>query len=414
MVKTEQEAIAALEGLSDKLYDLEQPKEINIFDAIGMAKQEVKHSAFLAWLFDNKSSHNKAGLFLSDFLKALYLYTQNDSNAIPSNAQILSDNFTLDEAEDFANASDLRVETEKVIDTPESRIDVFIYSKERNTAVVIENKVFTSTHDDQLNRYEAEVEKFNTDKALKKIFVYLTPLGQIPTDINGNYQHGWCIIDYGTVIENLKQRVGTIKNSKLKYLIEDYIAMVDNKILHNNPTIRALCKKIRREHSEALDILLNYIDNVDMVYKYIATEWLPRNVPDSCNVIANGRKLVFYTKVVQNYYNKCGLKMNTDDGLFRFQISVGSKDGPVTIGMWLSKTADDEWNIADTHIRDVLQPNKRMGEKYCTLYSCTILSEEEREKVFDNDQELYGLIDERLGAFLNKLRDFEMRLISQQ
>lgn len=140
--------------------------------------------------------------------------------------------------------------------------------------VIIENKLFTSTHDDQLNRYATEAEKINVDKKLKQIFVYLTPFGEVPTDINGNYQYGWCMIDYSTIINNLKLHVETLKNSKLKYLIEDYITMVDNKILHNNPTIRALCKKIRREHSEALDILLNYIDSVDMVYKYIATNGL--------------------------------------------------------------------------------------------------------------------------------------------
>lgn len=106
--------------------------------------------------------------------------------------------------------------------------------------------------------------------------------------------------------------------------------------------------------------------------------------------------------------------METDDGLFRFQISVGSKDGPITIGIWLSKTVGDKWTIADTKIRDILQPNKRMGDKYCTLYSRIILSVEEREKVFDNDNELYELIDNRLKEFLNILRNFEMHLIEQQ
>lgn len=131
MIKTENDAIGALESLSNTLNDLEKPYEINIFDAIGMAKQEVKHSAFLAWLFNTKSLHNKGGMFLSDFLKSLYEYPQSNHAAIPSNAKILSNNFTLDEVMDFATASDLCVETEKVIDTQESRIDIFIFPKRK-------------------------------------------------------------------------------------------------------------------------------------------------------------------------------------------------------------------------------------------------------------------------------------------
>ena len=410
MIKTENEAINALENLSNILYALEQTKEINIFNAVGMSKQEVKHSSFLSWLFAPQQIHGKGNLFLCDFLKALYYYPQNDNIEVFSNSNILSATFTYEEIIDIATASDIKVETEKVIDNPDSRIDIFIYSKEKNSVIVIENKVFTSTHDDQLKRYELEVEKLNTDKTLKKIFIYLTPFGETPTDINGEYQQGWCIIDYATIVNNLKKRIGNIRNQKLKYLIEDYINMVDNKILHNNPTIRSLCKKIRKEHQEAIEILLNYIDNVDMAYKYIANTWLPQNIQNCSYVNANGRKLVFYTDAIKNFYNKHGQEMEISDGLFKFQISVMSKDGPVSMDMWLSKAEEDKWTAADIKIHDILQPNKKMGKKYCTLFSCPILSVEEREKVFENDKDLYDLIDDRLRNFLSKLSELEKKL----
>lgn len=408
MINTEEQAINALETLHQKLCELEKPRDLNFFEAAGLTTQEVKHSAFFAWLLNPKQTHNKGKLFLSDFLQSLYDYA--GEREIPSNAEILSQILTFSELTEFANADDIIVETEKVIDNPESRIDIILKSENTKTVLVIENKVFTSTHDDQLRRYCEEVVKLETNDCLKKIFVYLTPFGEVPKDIDGNYQNNWCIIDYGTIIKNLKNRIGKLQNPKLKMFIGDYISMVDNRILHNNPTIRELCKKIRREHSDALDILLNYADNVDMVYKYIATEWLPQNIPDISELTYGGRKLVFVTKAVNDYYARNQINIKVNEEIYRLQISVTSKDGPVMITIWLSKAKDEEWLDADIKVRDILQPRKTMGVRYCTLYSQVLLTVEEREKVFDEDKNLYELLNGRLGQFLNRLCRFEQQL----
>ena len=411
MINTEEQAITVLQALNKTLCELEKPKELNFFEAAGLTTQEVKHSAFFAWLLNPMQTHNKGNLFLSDFLQALYDYTCDNENEIPSNAEILSTIITSDELKDFANADDIIVETEKVIDNPESRIDIILKSEKTKTVLVIENKVFTSTHDDQLRRYCEEVAKLEINGCLKKIYVYLTPFGEVPKDIDGNYQNNWCIIDYGTIIGLLKSRISKLQNTKLKCFIEDYISMVDNRILHNNPTIRELCKKIRREHSDALEILLNYADNVDMAYKYIATQWLPHNISDISEMTYNGRKLVFVTKSINDYYAQKHINIRISEDIYRLQISVTSKDGPVMITIWLSKEKDEEWLDADKKVRDVLQPKKAMGAKYCTLYSQTLLTVEEREKVFDEDKDLYELISSRLGQFLIKLRQFEKQLV---
>lgn len=415
MIKTEKEAISALKSLSDTLLDLGKPKNINIFDAVGMSTQEIKHSAFLAWLLNPEMPHGLKNKFLTIFLKKLLYYEQDgaDIDGYFTNKQILSSRgiFSIDDLHGLINDNKISVLKERTLtlNGNDGRIDIFIESESAKTLIVIENKIFTSTHDDQLKRYVAE---FDNRTDWKKIFVYLTPNGDLPYDDDDKYDERWCIFSYETVLDIVRDVHVNVHNLKLKSLMEDYITMVDNKILHNNPTIRALCKKIRHEHSEALEIILHYIDNVDMVYQYIATEWIPRNIPNSCNLIANGRRLIFCTKVVSDFYNRHGLNMRIADGLFRFQISVVSKDGPITIGMWLSKARNDEWSAADNKIREILQPTKRMGEKYCTLYSRTILSVEEREKVFETDTKLFELIDDRLNEFIVKLQDFEKHLIT--
>ena len=42
--------------------------EFNIFDCVGMGKQEIKHSNFLSWLFNPKETHGMGDFFIKEFL----------------------------------------------------------------------------------------------------------------------------------------------------------------------------------------------------------------------------------------------------------------------------------------------------------------------------------------------------------
>lgn len=405
MINDERDAVKALTELSNTLKALEKSDHINIFDAVGMATQEVKHSAFLAWLLNPKQTHKQGNAFLLAFLKAVYAYapTVADENA-PSNADILTDGFIAD-IERLAVADDIEVVTEKTVISSDSRIDVFIRSEAAKITVVIENKIFTSTHDNQLLRYEREVSGLDGEK----IFIYLTPDGDIPTDVDGNRQDGWCVFDYGAILDILKSRLKELRgkaNARLRYLTEDYISMVDDRILHNNPAIRALCKKIKREHADALEILNSYTDNTEEVCLYICETWLPKNFPDTAGCIRKGK--IFYTASIADYYARHGQSMRGADGLFRFQISVEPGENSIYICMFLSKNPDDAWTAADIKLRDILQPDKKPGNKYCTLYSAELLGAEEREKPFD--ERLKSVLNERLSAFAVKLRELERAL----
>ncbi len=45
--------------------------KLNIFDALGVVHQEIRHSNFLAWLLDPAESHGLGGLFLKAVLMDL-------------------------------------------------------------------------------------------------------------------------------------------------------------------------------------------------------------------------------------------------------------------------------------------------------------------------------------------------------
>lgn len=57
---------------NDDLLELEQRiGRFNIFDALGIARVEIRHSNFLAWLLDPAESHGQGSLFLRAVLMDL-------------------------------------------------------------------------------------------------------------------------------------------------------------------------------------------------------------------------------------------------------------------------------------------------------------------------------------------------------
>ena len=71
----------------------ESPAEVKMFgmfgaDAVGMSTQEVKHSAFLAWLLDPNKPHGLGNAVLKLLLEKVRAYPA--INRIPSNAEIIA------------------------------------------------------------------------------------------------------------------------------------------------------------------------------------------------------------------------------------------------------------------------------------------------------------------------------------
>ena len=227
-----------LESLRNELETIKAIENIkaNIFDAVGMERQEVKHSAFIAWLLDPNKPHGLGSRFLAEFCKRLFC---NDSASVQQrnrNALAMGGISSIDDLADFISDSKVEIFRERVLVDSESRIDIYIESKATKTAVVIENKVFTDNHDDQLYRYIEQLEtysKANHDLIDRKIFVYLTPLGTSPDD---RQQHSdthdrYCLFSYKSILGMIDKVKKHCKDQKVLYLMEDYVDMVKKNIL---------------------------------------------------------------------------------------------------------------------------------------------------------------------------------------
>lgn len=400
--------IKALNDLDKSLTEIEISKsdDINVFYATGMSTQEIKHSAFLAWLLDPNQSHKMGKEFLLCFLKSLYEYS-NNAEDLRSNKEILKGGniISFEDFTEFFNADDIVVETEKVISNPENRIDVFIQSKKAETTIVIENKVFTGTHDEQLQRYEEETAVF----AGRKIYIYLTPSGDMPTNNQGEYERNWTILSYKSIIDFLDKKLKDIPKSKqfekLIFLLEDYIDMVDTNILKNNIKVRSLCKEILKKHADAIELLNHYTDNIDDVYEFIY-EWFKENISDIHYIYYKGRQLCFYTDKIFDFFAQYGRQVEITKSWFCFGSGINSKDGPVKLWIGLGKQTD-EWGEPETIIKNKVLPDKPFGNKYCTLYQIELLSDGDRQMSFES---IKPQLEERLQIAKMKLGEIENSL----
>lgn len=403
-LQTEQ-AKQALIALSDCLKEIEgrQSEEINLFDAVGMRTQEIKHSAFLRWLFDPSMAHGLQTTFLEEFFKHLIRHRAPDTTAenYKINKEILSELHisTVSDLSDLFHAKDIVVVTEKVVHNKESRIDIFIESPSTKTVLVIENKVFTTTHNNQLARYEEEL----SDRSdWRKIFVYLTPLGDAPYDFE-KYRDKWCVFSYETILRIVRDIAKKIPNNKqsarLKFLLEDYIDMVDTNILKGNKELRTLCKRIRREHADAIELLLAYTDNAEVVIEY-ATSWLKSNLKNITITSNAAFHTDFYTENARKFFGELKNKRIGYQLLYR----ITAVNGAICALAFMEKASDETWSAKQLAVANICLKQNPSSDKYCTLFTIPLIDEEDRGEELDVVKER---IDDGLRQFQEKVSELE-------
>lgn len=395
--------------LEEALSNLKNVKnhEINIFEAVGVQTQEVKHSAFLSWLIDSSQPHGLNTMFLSALLQIAKENSIYDrSVGVDCRSILVTDHgFSFD---NFVSAQDRLVRTERVAMDNTSRTDIFVVSDETRTLLIIENKVFTSTHDNQLLNYESG---FSAYDDYKKIYIYLTPNGDMPFDDDGNYCPKWCRVSYKdvlnivrTILENPPQ---IKQKNKLVLMLKDYVTMVETNILKENKEIKLLCKKIIRENKQALDLLMSYTDNIDEATEF-CIEWIEKNLKNAV-IVKHKTSFEFYTNLMDEYFIKHGCKLRVGDYM-RLRCCCLRGKG-LTMTMSLQKPFEEEWDEAQRKIIEICGLDKKAGSKFCTLskYSVELLSEEERETDFNN---ITSRLETRLQELKQKITDFEALLIN--
>lgn len=162
---SDKELRKALEAFVADNSDLERLESLvtqfNIFEAIGAIRQELRHSDFLSYLLTPYQNHGLGEAFARKLLQKVVSLAKNIELPI---TPIDLDTWNLD---------DLEVSREW------QSIDILLRSGTNHLSIIIENKIDTTEHSDQLERYwQAVRTHFPSDKVLA---IYLTPDGEKPS-----------------------------------------------------------------------------------------------------------------------------------------------------------------------------------------------------------------------------------------
>jgi hypothetical protein len=258
--------IEELEKLIFDNPDLENLESIidqfNIFSSLGIISQEIRHSHFLAWLLNPSETHNLADYFLNMFLKTAIKNSQVDR--LPLNIFDI-DSFDLSEA--------------RVMREWES-IDVLIVDDVNEFVCVIENKIDSQEHSNQLAKYKKRIEQqFST---YKKIYIYLTVHGS-----EAETEADYIAISHREVallIETLLERKESQLNDDVTLFIRHYLEMLKRYIMEESD-VQQLCEKIYKRHKKALDLIYKYKPDIYSVVQEILEELIDENpelIKDHC------------------------------------------------------------------------------------------------------------------------------------
>ncbi|MCH8345050.1 MAG: PD-(D/E)XK nuclease family protein [Planctomycetes bacterium] len=234
-----EEALRALERFvveNDDLLALEERiGRFNIFDALGVARAEIRHSNFLAWLLDPAESHGQGALFLKAILMDLLAQTPPELRPFSP--------VQLDGAE--LRGVDIRREWKK--------LDILITCEEPKFVIAIENKIDSGEHGKQLSRYEEAVNQGFGDRP--KQFVYLTIDGDEPSE------EKWVPYTYGDIHRVLTR----VRNTHSQAIGDDvlvfqdhYLRLIGSRFM-DDPKIDELCQRIYGNHRQAIELIVERI-----------------------------------------------------------------------------------------------------------------------------------------------------------
>ena len=223
----------------------------NIFSVLNASRAEIRHSYFLGWILNPNGTHGMGDLFLRKFLQ-----------------DILADKKVADYSQFDADSFDLRnVE----IHREWNNIDILVLFSQ--IAVVIENKIDSQDHSDQLKRYRQTLkENFPHHYG---IFVYLTPYGSEPKDIESakvyvNYSY--------EKISSLLNRILDIYrdslSSRVVQYLQDYLTVLRRELMKDDK-LNELAVKVYKAHREALEFIFdNRRDPADELFQYFESKVL--------------------------------------------------------------------------------------------------------------------------------------------
>jgi hypothetical protein len=220
-------------------------REPNIFRALAVSRMEIRHSNFLAYLFDPQENHGLRDIVLRKLLRDIFADSRSEGRTL-FDADILD-----------LGAIEIRREWRN--------IDLLIVLPE--DVIAIENKVDSSDHSNQLARYRKIIEENFQNK--KQHFVYLTPFGNDPDDQSESDRWmNYSYIQISEIIERILTLYHESFAEKVLYYLRDYLTTLKRELLMNDD-LNELAIKVYQTHRAAFDFIFeNRPDPASQLYQY--------------------------------------------------------------------------------------------------------------------------------------------------
>ncbi|MGI8484028.1 MAG: PD-(D/E)XK nuclease family protein [Thermomicrobiales bacterium] len=219
--------LEALEGLLD---------QFNIFETVGVIRQELRHSDFLAFLLDPRQNHRLGDAFVQRLLQKVLIATRH---LAPPLSPVHLDSWDL-------GRITVRREWQN--------INILLVDPVNRLVVVIENKIDSGEHSGQLAKYLRIVQNDYPVAEWRHLAVYLTPDGADPSDA------GYLPADYGLVADAV-EAVATSREPSIDpavhQLMIHYARMLRRHIVTDSE-IADLCRRIFQKHQRALDLIFEH------------------------------------------------------------------------------------------------------------------------------------------------------------
>ena len=243
--------------------------KFNIWQALGLTRQEVRHSAFLRWLLDPQESHECGDHWLRGFLQHVITEGNGHHPRWPDPEML-----------ERMDLSDTEVVAEWQCGMMEGRrIDVLIHSARHKLACVIENKVDSDEGEDQLKDYREAAENWFSagSEDYRLAFVYLTKDGSKPR--HGEPYYALSYRELSEILDGSLRKIGAPLSPEVRSFITQYLDMVRRHIVRDSE-VEQLCREIYRKHRRALDEIYKHSAHrekeVASVVRSVADEWKAR------------------------------------------------------------------------------------------------------------------------------------------
>ena len=242
------------------LKELEQMSgKFNIFDCLKLTRTEIRHSNFLAWLLDPNETHGLKDYFLKEFLKDILKSKKKEIAEINGKEIEPKSSENSDEIikKPYSVPSIFDIDYWDMTETEVSReseyIDILLVDEKNKFVFVIENKIDSCQHSNQLARYRDYVDEQYPNTTYQKLFIYLKPKKE-------TVEKPYIYLSYQTVRDTIKELIDD-KNDKISdeilVAIKHYNEILERDIMNSEDELKKICRQIYRKHKAAIDLIIN-------------------------------------------------------------------------------------------------------------------------------------------------------------